>query len=211
RMRLGRNFGIQAISVAALLCAASTTFAKELEIGAKGPAFDLLGVDGKQHTLASVANGKDNKPVAATAVVFTCNHCPFAKAYEPVLIDMAKHYADKGVSFVFISSNDPTIAPDDSYENMQARAKEKEYPFPYLFDATQSAAKKYGAMVTPHVFVLDNKMKLRYRGRVNDNKDQTQVTSNDLMSAIDALVAGKPVETASTKAFGCSIKWKKES
>jgi thiol-disulfide isomerase/thioredoxin len=208
-MQLGRNLGI--LSVAALLCAASTTFAEELKIGAKGPDFKLLGVDGNQHTLAAIAAGKDNKPVAATVVVFTCNHCPFAKAYEPVLIDMAKHYADQSVSFVFISSNDPKTVPEDSYENMQARAKEKEYPFPYLFDETQVIAKKYGAMVTPHVFVLDSKLKLRYRGRVNDNKDQSQVTSNDLMSAIDALVAGKPVETASTKAFGCGIKWKKES
>jgi len=209
-MRLGRNLGIQALSVAAMLCA-STTFAEELAIGAKGPDFKLLGVDGNQHSLASIAAGKDKKPVAATVVVFTCNHCPFAKAYEPVLLDMAKHYADQSVSFVFISSNDPKIVPEDSYENMQVRAKEKEYTFPYLFDETQTIAKKYGAMVTPHVFVLDNKLKLRYRGRVNDNKDQAQVTSNDLMSAIDALVAGKPVETASTKAFGCSIKWKKES
>jgi thiol-disulfide isomerase/thioredoxin len=158
-----------------------------------------------------VAAGKDGKPAAATVVVFTCNHCPFAKAYEPVLLDMAKSYAAKNVAFVFINSNDPAVAPDDSYENMQARAKEKGYPFPYLFDATQEAAKAYGAMVTPHVFLLDQERVLRYRGRVNDNRDPAAVTSNDLVNAIDALLAGKPVETAATKAFGCSVKWRKTS
>lgn len=195
---------------AAALAAAPLAFADELALGTKGPDFKLKGVDGSEHTLAQVA-AKDGKPAAATVVVFTCNHCPYAQAYEPVLLDMAKHYAGKSVSFVFINSNDPQVAPDDSYEKMQERAKDKGYPFPYLYDATQTVAKAYGARVTPHVYVLDDKQVLRYRGRVNDNKDQTQVKENDLMVAIDGLLAGKPVETAETTAFGCKIKWKKES
>lgn len=209
-MRPNRSSAAAALAIVAALAAAPLASADELAVGTKGPDFKLMGVDGKERTLAQVAT-KDGKPVAATVVVFTCNHCPFAQAYEPVLLDMAKNYADKSVSFVFINSNDPQVAPDDSYEKMQARAKDKGYPFPYLYDATQTVAKAYGARVTPHVFVLDDKQVLRYRGRVNDNKDQTQVKANDLVNAIDGLLAGKPIETAETTAFGCSIKWKKSS
>lgn len=210
-MRLKRFHRAAALTATAALLAAPLVYADELAVGTKGPDFKLLGVDGKEHALAEVAM-KDGKPAAATVVVFTCNHCPYAQAYEPVLLDMAKQYADKSVSFVFINSNDPQVAPDDSYEKMQERAKDKAYPFPYLYDATQTVAKAYGARVTPHVYVLDSKQVLRYRGRVNDNhKDQTQVKANDLVNALDGLLAGKTIETAETKAFGCSIKWKKES
>jgi len=208
-MRFHRSLA-RAVTVAVALCAVSAS-AEELAIGAQAPEFKLKNVDGKDYTLAQVASGKDGKPAAATVVVFTCNHCPFAKAYEPVLLDMAKTYADKDVAFVFINSNDPKVAPDDSYDKMQERAKEKSYTMPYLYDATQETAKAYGAMVTPHVYLLDSKQMLRYRGRVNDNKEPDKVTTNDLTNAIDALLAGKTVETAETKAFGCGIKWKKTS
>jgi alkyl hydroperoxide reductase subunit AhpC len=124
---------------------------------------------------------------------------------------MAAKYADQNVAFVFINPNDSKIVPDDSYEKMQERAKEKEFTFPYLYDATQETAKAYGASRTPHIFLVDDKMVLRYRGRINDSKEQAEVKSNDLTNAIDAIVAGKDVETAATKAFGCSIKWKKAS
>jgi len=194
----------------AVIAIAAVAGAEELAIGQAGPDFKLMNVDGKEMTLAQAA-AKDGKPADATVVVFTCNQCPFAKAYEPVLIDMAKHYADKNVSFVFINPNDPEVAPGDSFDKMQERAKEKSYPFPYLYDATQATAKAYGALVTPHVYVLDGKQVLRYRGRVNDNKDQSKVESNDLMNAIDAMLAGKDVQVTETKAFGCSVKWRKES
>jgi thiol-disulfide isomerase/thioredoxin len=210
-MRSNRSTAARALAAVAMLCLTTAAFADELAVGSKGPDFKLLNVDGKEWTLAQAAVGKDGKPASATVVVFTCNHCPFAKAYEPVLLDMAKAYAGKNVAFVFINPNDPTVVPDDSYENMQLRAKEKAYPFPYLFDATQETAKAYGALVTPHVFLLDKDRVLRYRGRVNDNKDPAAVKSNDLANAIDALLAAKPVETAETKAFGCSVKWHKAS
>jgi len=197
------------VAAAALLSTAAV--AGELAIGSAAPDFKLLNVDGKEWTLSQVASVQDGKPAKATVVVFTCNHCPYAKAYEPVLLDMAKAYAGKPVAFVFINPNDPQVAPDDSYEKMQERAKEKAYPFPYLFDATQTTAKAYGALVTPHVYLLDGERILRYRGRVNDNKDTAAAKSHDLTNAIDALLAGKPVETAETKAFGCSVKWRKES
>jgi hypothetical protein len=124
---------------------------------------------------------------------------------------MAKKYADQNVAFVFINPNDAKVVPADSYEKMQERAKEKGYTFPYLYDETQSVAKAYGASRTPHIFLIDDQGVLKYRGRVNDAKDQAEVKSNDLMNAIDAVVAGKDVETAATKAFGCSIKWRKTS
>jgi len=210
-MRPNRNTAVRALIAAVTLCAAGFAFADELAVGAQGPDFKLINVDGKTRSLADVAVGKDGKPAAATVVVFTCNNCPFAIAYEPVLLDISKQYADRNVAFVFINSNDPKIVPADSYEKMQERAKEKAYPFPYLFDETQATAKAYGAMVTPHVYLLDGKGILRYRGRVNDKKDQAEVKSNDLMNALDAMLAGKTVEMAETKAFGCSIKWKKAS
>jgi peroxiredoxin len=178
----------------------------ELAVGTAAPAFSLPGTDGKAHSLADYGD-----KVHAVAVVFSCNHCPYAKAYEPVLIDLAKKYADKGVEFVLISSNDMNKVPEDSFDNMKQRAKEKEYPFPYLFDETQVVAHAYGARVTPHVFLLDSKHVLRYRGRVNDKQDPTQVKSNDLVDALDALLAGKEIATNSTKAFGCGIKWKPAS
>ena len=183
-----------------------TAPSEELAVGNAAPAFSLTGTDGKTHSLADYGD-----KARAVAVVFSCNHCPYAKAYEPVLIDLAKKYADKGVAFVFISSNDPKAVPEDSFDNMKQRAKEKSYPFPYLFDETQAVARAYGARVTPHVFLLDSKHVLRYRGRVNDNKDQSQVKSNDLVDALDALLAGKEIATTSTKAFGCGMKWKPAS
>jgi len=210
-MRSNRGLAVRVLAAVAATSLATAALADELALGSKGPDFKLLNVDGKEWTLAQAASVKDGKPADATVIVFTCNACPFAKAYEPVLLDMAKEYSDKSVAFVFINPNDPQVVPADSYEKMQERAKEKSYPFPYLFDATQETAKAYGALVTPHVYLLDKDRVLRYRGRVNDNKDQAAVKSNDLANAIDAILVGKPIETAETKAFGCSVKWRKAS
>ena len=178
----------------------------EIEIGKKAPAFELTGVDGQKHSLGQFL-GK----AKATVVVFTCNTCPYSQAYEPVLIEMAETYAGKPVQFVLVNSNDVTVQPGDSYEAMVARAKDKKYPFPYLHDATQSVATAYGAQRTPHVFLIDSEGVLRYRGRVDDNVKRDEVKTRDLADAIDALLAGKDVGVASTKAFGCTIKWRKAS
>jgi thiol-disulfide isomerase/thioredoxin len=210
RIDFVKRWALAALASCVLLATAAA--AEELAIGAKAPDFKLLGTDNKQHTLDEYFEAqKAQDAPKAVVVVFTCNHCPYAKAYEPVLLNLAQEYRPRGVRFVLISSNDPQVQPEDSFELMQARAKEKEYPFPYLYDATQSTAKAYGARVTPHIFMLDSKRVLRYRGRINDNKDQAQVTSNDLVDAMTAVLAGKPVENAATKAFGCTIKWKKAS
>lgn len=191
---------------------ASVSVADEIPIGSQAPGFELEGTDGATHSLDAITAAHGDRPAPkATVVVFTCNHCPFAKAYEPVLIELAKKYADRGVAWVLINPNDPKIQPQDSFDKMVERAKERGYPFPYLFDATQETAKAYGARVTPHVFLLDAERVVRYHGRVNDSKDQTKVESNDLVDALEAVLGGNEVANASTKAFGCSIKWKKDS
>jgi peroxiredoxin len=190
---------------AALLALAGEATGPQLEPGTKAPSFSLKGIDGKVHSLPELKGEK------ATVVVFTCNHCPFAKAYEDRLIGLAKAYASQGVRFVAINPNDPKVQPQDGLEEMIARAKEKGLPYPYLVDDTQEIAKAYGAQVTPHVFVLDAEGVLRYRGRVDDSAKEGEVKSRDLRDALDALVAGKPVPVPATKAFGCGVKWKKSA
>lgn len=196
--------------VSALALAAGIAFAgpddPELEIGKKGPAFELQGVDGKKHALSEYLSS-----AKVTAVVFTCNTCPYSQAYEPVLLEMGQKYAKQPVAFVLINSNDVKEKPGDSYEAMAERAKEKKYPFAYLHDATQAVATAYGAQRTPHVFLLDANGVLVYRGRVDDSAKREEVKSHDLTDAIDAVLAGKEITTASTKAFGCTIKWRKPS
>jgi len=195
-----------------LAAAARPAHGEEIAIGATAPAFELRGTDGKMHTLADITSAHgDAAAPKATVVVFTCNHCPYAKAYEPVLIDLAKKYAERGVAWVLINPNDPEIQPEDAFDKMVERAKEKGYPFPYVIDTTQSIAKAYGATVTPHVFLLDPERNVRYRGRINDNKDPAKAETHDLVDAIEAVLADHEVATTATKAFGCTIKWKKSS
>lgn len=178
----------------------------ELAIGAKGATFELMGTDGKKHALPEFLSKSK-----ATAVVFTCNTCPYSKAYEPVLLEMATKYAKQPVSFVLINSNSAEVQPGDSYDAMVTVAKEKKYPFAYLHDETQAIATAYGAQRTPHVFLLDAEGVCRYRGRIDDNAKREEVQSHDLVGAIDALLAGKEITTTETKAFGCTIKWRKAS
>jgi peroxiredoxin len=174
-----------------------------LKIGDKAPDFKLLGVDNKTYTLDSF---KDKKIVT---VMFICVHCPYVRAWEPRFLQIQKDYADKGVTLVGITSNDPVKFPEDSFENTAKWAKEKGYNFPYLYDEDQSVARAYGAERTPEVFVFDEKRILRYHGRIDDNhEDPTQVKTHYLRDALDALLAGKPVPIAETQPVGCTIKWK---
>ena len=172
-----------------------------LELQSKAPDFDLLGTDGKKYSLRSFGA----KPVLA--VVFTCNHCPYAQAYEGRLVAIQKDYAGKGVQFVAINSNDDKSYPEDSYPKMVERAKAKGFNFPYLRDPDQKVVTDYGAVCTPHVFAFDNDRRLRYRGRIDDSRDPKQAKSPDLRNALDDLLAGREVRVADTKPFGCSIKW----
>ncbi|MHC4842140.1 MAG: redoxin family protein, partial [Planctomycetota bacterium] len=183
----------------------------ELALGADAPNFSLPGVDGKMHTLA------DYKDADVLAILFTCNHCPTAQAYEQRIIKLVKDYKDTSFQFVAISPNDDkAVRPDelgysdvgDSLKDMQLRAKEKSFNFPYLYDGdTQATAKLYGPRATPHLFVFDRERKLRYVGRIDNNEKGDKVTSHDARNAIEQLLAGKTVEVAKTRAFGCSTKW----
>lgn len=197
-MRL-RLLGLTLLAAMALAVFAS---AEELPIGEAGPAFSLLGTDGKTYSLADY---KDKKGVA---VIFTCNACPYAKAFEDRINKLAKEYQAKGIAFVAINPNDPARVPDDSYENMITRAKEKGFVFPYLYDSTSAVAVAYGAKVTPHIFLLNANFKLVYRGRIEDETEAKKSKNFDLKNAMKALLAGKEVAVKETKAFGCSIKWR---
>ena len=173
-----------------------------LRIGAKLPDFDLLGTDGKNHSPASFASNK------ILIVMFTCNHCPYVKAYEGRLINIQSDYKDKGVSFVAINSNDENNYPEDNFESMVKRAKEKEFNFPYLRDKTQEVAKLFGAVRTPEIFLFDKDRVLRYHGEIDDNwKEPNNVTRHTLRNAIDSLLSGKEPSDPETHAIGCTVKW----
>jgi thiol-disulfide isomerase/thioredoxin len=184
---------------------------KTLEIGAQAPDFDLLGVDNKRYSL------KDFKDADLLAVLFTCNHCPTAQAYEARVKQYVSDYAGKGVSLVAISPNaDKAVMfnelgytdVNDSFEDMQFRAKDQEYNYPYLYDGlTQEITAKYGPIATPHIFLFDKDRKLQYVGRIDDDEHIGKEKVFDLRNATDALLAGNMPNPAKTKSFGCSIKW----
>jgi peroxiredoxin len=208
-MRILQNVALLLIFTAHLANAQS---AKTLTIGAQAPDFKLKGVDEKIYTLKSFSDA----PVLA--IVFTCNHCPTAQAYEDRIKAMTSEFKDKKVAVVAISSNDPkAIRLDelgytdmsDTFEEMKLRAKDKEYNFPYLYDGdTQSTALAYGPVATPHIFIFDKERKLRYHGRIDDVEKPTGTPKNkDAYHAITELVANKPVTVPATKTFGCSMKW----
>jgi peroxiredoxin len=176
---------------------------KKLSIGQRAPDFTLPGVDGHDRALASF------KDKAVVVVVFTCNHCPYAQAYEDRLIAIQRDFAPKGVQLIAINSNDAAGYPEDSFDNMVKRAQKKQFNFPYLRDETQRAARAYGAEYTPEAFVFNSRLELCYVGRVDDNwQHPEKVRSPDLRQAIDAVLAGQPVENPVTHAIGCTIKWK---
>jgi len=173
-------------------------------VGDKAADFKLKDVDGKLVSLSDYNNAK------GIVVIFTCNHCPYAQAYQDRIIKIDKKYKSLGYPVIAINPNDPQIVPDDSYDAMKVRAKEKGFTFPYLFDETQTVYREYGAKHTPHVFLLEkkgNEYYVRYIGAIDDNyEDETKVTQTYLANAIDALLAGKTPEPSMTKAIGCSIK-----
>lgn len=210
-MRPNRSFGVAALAAAAALLTAPFASADELAVGTKGPDFTLLGVDGKQHALAEVGT-KDGKPAAATVVVFTCNHCPFAKAWEARIAEIGNAAAKQGLGVVAINSNDPASFPDDDYPSMKARAKKVGFKFAYVVDGTSDVARAFGATVTPEAFLFDKDGTLVYHGTVDDNSREPQsVKQRWLREAVDAVIAGNDVPTAETKAIGCSIKYRKRA
>lgn len=192
--------------------ALATDQPETLKTGAQAPDFNLLGVDGKRYSLKSFA-GAD-----VLAIVFTCNHCPTAQAYEERIKKLTADYKSKKVAVVAISSNDPkAILLDelgytdmsDTYDEMKLRAKDMAYNFPYLYDGDdQKIALAYGPVATPHIFIFDKARKLQYNGRIDDVEKPTGTPKNiDARNAIEAMLAGKPVPAPATKTFGCSMKW----
>ncbi len=183
-----------------------------LELGTAAPDFNLPAVDGKNYSLANFTDAK------VLVVIFTCNHCPTAQAYEERIKKLAADYKDKGVAVVAISSNDPCALRidemawsdvGDSLEDMKIRAKDKAFNFPYLYDGdTQTVAKAYGPVTTPHTFIFDKERKLRFVGRIDDSEWKEKPDAvRDARNALDALLAGKKPPVEQTKTFGCSIKW----
>ena len=182
-----------------------------LAIGAAAPDFKLPGVDGKTHSL------KEFEAAPVLVVLFTCNHCPTAQAYEERIKAIVNDYKDKGVALVAISPNDPkSVRLDelgytdlsDSFDEMKVRAKHRQYNFPYLYDGdTETVSKAYGPVATPHAFVFDKSRKLRYQGRIDDSERPQLAKTRELRDAIDAVLAGREPAVAQTHVFGCSIKW----
>jgi peroxiredoxin len=176
-----------------------------LAIGASIPAaaVKMQNVDGTEISIAEV-----EKP-AGTLVVFTCNHCPFAKAWESRIVALGNAYAAKGIGVIAINSNDPKVAPDDASDKMKERAKDRGMQFPYVVDATSGVARAFGAARTPEAFLFDKSGKLVYHGAVDDNsQDPDKVENPYLKSALDAVVAGADVAVKETKSIGCSIKFR---
>lgn len=183
----------------------SALFAQGYKTGDKATDFILKNVDGQEISLYNY------KPAEKGAIViFTCNHCPYAIAYEDRIIALDKEFRAKGYPVIAINSNDPVLSPEDSFEKMIIRAKEKEYTFPYLFDSSQEIYKTYGAKRTPHIFLLQkrgNDFIVEYIGAIDDNyKDASAVTQKYLSEAVYALLDGKKPDPDFTKAIGCTIK-----
>lgn len=165
--------------------------------------FSLPGVDGKQH---SASDYNDKK---ALVIIFSCNHCPYVRAWEDRMIEIQRDYADQGVQLIAINSNDVKKYPADSFEKMQERARDKGFNFPYLFDESQEVASAYGAERTPEVFLFDQARTLQYHGSIDDNfEDPEGVQHHYLRDALDAILGGQTPRPAKTPAVGCTIKWK---
>lgn len=174
-----------------------------LALGAKMPDFTLLSVCGEAFEAQQLSG-------APTVVVFTCGHCPYVQAIEDRMLALAREFIPKGVRWVGIASNDPSLHPEeDNPEALCRRLHEKDYPFPILYDETQAVAKAFGAQCTPEFFLFDAKGLLYYHGRFDDNwKDPRAVTRQDLRLALESLLAGQPAPSPQYPALGCSIKWK---
>jgi thiol-disulfide isomerase/thioredoxin len=213
-MRLSQFGMIFVVAVGLLGSLPSSATAKDVEtqkIGSTAPDFNLPGVDGKKYSLDSFRDAE------ILVIVFTCDHCPTAQAYEDRIKRLASDFKDKHVALVAISPNDPTAVRldemgytdvGDSFEDMRLRAKDMEFDFPYLYDGeNQKVALAYGPVATPHVFVFDRARKLRFVGRIDNSEDPRRIATHETRDAIEALLAGKPVAVEQTKVFGCSIKW----
>jgi peroxiredoxin len=174
-----------------------------LNVGDETVPFELPGVDGKSHSL------EDHQDKSAVAVIFTCNHCPYARAWEDRIVAIQNDYAGRGLQVLAINANDARKYPDDGFPQMRRRAEEKGFNFPYLHDASQEVAASYGAERTPEVFLFDGDGRLAYHGAVDDDYDDpAAVREHYLRDAVEAVLAGKEPPVTETRPVGCTIKWK---
>ena len=187
---------------AAMAIGSSALAAKALKAGDEAPGWSgIIGIDDKEHGLA------DYKEAKAIVLVFTCNHCPVAVAYEDRVIALQKDYGPKGVQVIAVNVNN---IPADRLDKMKQRAKAKAFNFPYLYDASQKMGHDYGAKVTPHTFLLDSGRKIAYIGAIDNSQKPDKADKHYVRDALDALLAGKTPPQAETKASGCSIKYEKK-
>ncbi len=198
-----------ALLSAGILCPAAQV--ETLEIGRAAPDFELMGVDGRVYRLADFGDAK------VLVIVFTCNHCPTAQAYEQRIKKLAADYKGKNVKLVAISPNDPRAVRldelgytdlGDSLEDMKIRFRDKNFNFPYLYDGDeQAAARAYGPIATPHAFVFDEERVLRYQGGIDDSEKPNRVNKHYLRDAIEAVLSGREPQVQASRVFGCSVKW----
>jgi peroxiredoxin len=191
--------------VALGVAAGSAAEAAALSLGEAAPmaTVKMKGVDGRELSIADVAGAK------GTLVMFSCNHCPYVKAWEDRIASIGNGAPARGVGVIVINANDPEAYPEDDYAAMQKRAQEKGFEFPYVVDATSDVARAFGATRTPEVYLFDAAGKLAYRGAIDDNaQDAAKAQRRYLADAIDALAAGREVAERETKAIGCSIKFR---
>ena len=174
-----------------------------LKPGDPAPPFALPGTDGRTWSLA----GFDGQRLLVVA--FWCNHCPYVQAWEGRMVDLGRRYQPKGVGFVLINANDAVAYPTDGFDSMVVRAREKQYPFPYLRDDSQEVAHAYGALVTPHPILFDAERHLLFQGRIDDSHDHPErVRERFLERALDQALAGKPVQPSAVPVSGCTVKWR---
>ena len=190
--------------MALALIGSAVLFAGGYKVGDKATDFKLENIDGKHVSLA------DYKDAKGFIVVFTCNGCPYAKAYQERIVELDKKYKKKGYPVIAINPNNTDVKPDDDLKGMAKRAKEKGYTFPYLKDANYEVYKEYGATRTPHIYVLTKQgsdLVVSYIGAIDDNyQDAAAVKEPYLANAVDALLAGNDPNPKMTKAIGCTIK-----
>jgi peroxiredoxin len=173
-----------------------------LTIGSDAPAFELPGVDGASHSLGDYAD------VPALAVIWSCNHCPYVQAWESRMMEIQRDYGERGVRLVAVSSNDAERYPEDSFDEMKARAQRLGFNFDYLYDEDQSAAKAFGPERTPEVFLFDRERKLVYHGAIDDSRDEELIQRHHLREALDAVLEGRSPAVAETPPVGCTVKWR---
>jgi len=173
-----------------------------LSIGASAPDFQLPATDGK------TCNLQDFAAADVLVIFFTCNHCPYVIGSDEITRATANSFLSKGVQFVGINANSPNTYPEDDFAHMVKRMKAEQFPWTYLYDASQDVARAYGALRTPHFYVFDRARKLVYTGRAVDSpRDASKITVNDLERALNEILGGQPVSVPVTNPIGCNIKW----